>query len=337
LKKKLINLIKFAFFFGAGIGLFWYVYKDFDFIEMISNIKNEVNFFWIILSLFCGLLSHFSRTLRWNMLIAPLGKNPRTINTFLAVMVAYFANLALPRMGEISRCGIISKYEGVSFPKLVGTVVMERVLDLVMLLIFMMLALITQFNQILLFLDENPKVGESAKKVFASPISLIVVLTIAAVFYLLRKKFKNTIIFKKIDNAIKNFSNGFKAIKNLENKWRFILHTVFIWVMYYMMTYLCFFAFEFTSGLAPIAGLTVFVLSSIGMVLPVQGGMGAWHFFVIGTLMVYLPNVPNIETQAASFAFVVHGAQTSMIIVLGAISVILLPFFNEKKRKLQTV
>jgi 4-hydroxybenzoate polyprenyltransferase len=101
------------------------------------------------------------------------------------------------------------------------------------------------------------------------------------------------------------------------------------------MTFVCFFGFEFTSNLSPITGLTVFVLSSFGMVAPVQGGIGAWHFMVIGTLMVYLPNTPDIENQAGSFALVVHGAQTVMIILLGAISVMILPFINGKRVKKQ--
>ena len=330
MKKKLANTIKFLIFFSISSFLFWWVYRGQNTSELLFTIKNKVNYYWIILSLFFGLLSHISRTIRWNLLIESLGKKPRTINTFLAVMVGYFANLALPRMGEISRCGIISKYEEISFSKLVGTVVLERVLDIIMLLIFLLIALSTQFSVISDFFTNNPQVSENLSNVFASAYTLYVIIALSVLIWLLRKKFKNTVVFKKIDNTLTNFMDGFRTIKKLDNKWPFILHTVFIWIMYYLMTYICFFSFGFTSNLPAIAGLTVFVMGSFGMVAPVQGGFGAWHFMVIGTLLVYLPGVANIESMSKSFALVVHGAQTAMIIIVGALSVIVLPFANRK-------
>lgn len=305
------------------------VYRDQNTDDILASIKN-VNFYWIFLSLFFGLLSHISRTIRWNLLIEPLGKKPRTINTFLAVMVGYFANLALPRMGEISRCGIISKYEDISFSKLVGTVVLERVLDIIMLLIFLLIALSTQFHIISDFFARNPQVSENLSNVFASAYTLYVIVGLTLAIWILRKKFKHTVVFKKIDNTLKSFMDGFRAIKKIENKWPFVLHTVFIWIMYYLMTYICFFSFGFTSNLPALAGLTVFVMSAFGMVAPVQGGFGAWHFMVIGTLLVYLPGVANVESMSKSFALVVHGAQTAMIIIVGALSVIALPIANRK-------
>ncbi|MGQ1908774.1 lysylphosphatidylglycerol synthase transmembrane domain-containing protein [Marinifilum sp. RC60d5] len=331
MKKKLTNTIRFLIFFSLGAFLFWITYRDQDSSQLLYTLKNEVNYYWILLSLFFGLLSHISRTIRWNLLIESLGKKPRTINTFLAVMVGYFANLALPRMGEISRCGIISKYEKISFTQLVGTVVLERVLDIIMLFIFLLIALTTQFSVIGEFFTKNPEVSEKLSNVFASAYTLYAIIAIFIIIWLLRKKFRNTIFFKKIDHTLKNFMDGFRTIKKLDNKFAFILHTVFIWIMYYLMTYICFFSFGFTSNLPAIAGLTVFVMGSFGMVAPVQGGIGAWHFMVIGTLLVYLPGVANIENMSRSFALVVHGSQTAMIIILGALSVIALPFANRNQ------
>jgi uncharacterized protein (TIRG00374 family) len=268
------------------------------------------------------------------MLIESLGKKPRTINTFLAVMVGYFANLALPRMGEISRCGLISKYENISFSKLIGTVVLERVLDIMMLIIFLLIALGTQFSIISHFFSNNPEVSSKLSNIFASANTLYVIIAFSLIVWLLRKKFKNTNTFKKVDQTLSNFMAGFRAMRALDHKIYFILHTVFIWIMYYLMTYICFFSFGFTSNLPAIAGLTVFVMGSFGMVAPVQGGIGAWHFMVIGTLLVYLPGVSNIESMSKSFALVVHGAQTAMIIILGTLSVIALPIANRKQTKL---
>ena len=265
------------------------------------------------------------------MLIESLGKKPRFANTFLAVMVGYFANLALPRMGEISRCGVISKYEDVSFSKLIGTVVLERALDIVMLLIFLLLTMVSQFDVLADFMSRNPQVSSKLSSVFASSATLYVLLGVIVLSYIFRKKFKHTVFYKKIMFTLGNFMDGFRAIRKLDNKLYFVLHTIFIWLMYYMMTYICFFSFGFTSNLPALAGLTVFVMGSFGMVAPVQGGIGAWHFMVIGTLLIYLPNTPDVEKLSKSFALVVHGSQTAMIIILGALSVIALPFVNRKK------
>ncbi len=333
MSKIFSNIVKFTLFFSIGAFLFWITYKDQNATELLETVKFKVNYWWILLSLTFGLLSHISRTIRWNLLIQPLGKQPRFINTFLAVMVGYFANLALPRMGEISRCGIISRYEKLSFTQVLGTVVLERILDILMLLVFLIITLVTQYNIIADFFNNNPSVGNKLSTIFASAYTLYTVIAFILIFLLLKKRFKETKLFQKINRLISNFIDGFKTVKNLNNKWSFIAHTIFIWIMYYLMIYVCFFAFGFTSNLPAIAGLTVFVMGSLGMVAPVQGGIGAWHFMVIGTLMIYLPNVANIKNLAGSFALVVHGSQTLMIIVMGTLSVIALPFVNRKKRQ----
>ncbi len=332
MSKIISNIVKFTLFFSIGAFLFWVTYKDQNATELLETVKHKVNYWWILLSLTCGLLSHISRTIRWNLLIDPLGKTPKFMNTFLAVMVGYFANLALPRMGEITRCGIINRYEKLPFSKLLGTVVLERILDILMLLIFLVITLASQYHVISDFFSNNPSVSNKLSTIFASAYTLYTVIALTLLFILLKKRFKETRLFKRLDMLITNFADGFKSVKNLNNKRAFIAHTIFIWVMYYLMIYVCFFAFGFTSNLPAIAGLTVFVMGSFGMVAPVQGGIGAWHFMVIGTLMIYLPNVENIRNLAGSFALVVHGSQTFMIIIMGTLSVIALPFVNRKKK-----
>ncbi len=334
MKKTLSQGIKFLVFLSISIFLFWLIYKEQDVSEILGVLKNDVNYFWIFVSLLFGLLSHISRTIRWNMLIESLGKKPRFANTFLAVMVGYFANLALPRMGEISRCGIVNKYEGVSFSKLVGTVVLERALDVLMLLLLLLLVMVTQFDVLIDFIDRNPEVSSKLSAVFASSTTMYVVIVIALVLFVFRKKFKHTVFYQKIRVTLGNFMDGFRTIRKLDNKLAFVLHTVFIWVMYYTMTYVCFFSFGFTSNLPALAGLTVFVMGSFGMVAPVQGGIGAWHFMVIATLLIYLPDTPDVETLSRSFALIVHGSQTTMIIIVGALSVIALPIVNRRKESL---
>jgi glycosyltransferase 2 family protein len=303
------------------------VYKDQDFKRIKSILTNDVNYFWIVVSLFIGLLSHISRTIRWNLLIEPLGRKPRLLNTFLAVMVGYLMNLALPRMGEISRCGVIARYEKISFTKLVGTVVTERLIDVLMLLILLIIVVLTQFGQVLEFLNNNPGVNEKLQKVIFSPILIGGLVFFLAILWISRHKIRESSLTKKVMGFVRQFVEGFRSIGKMKKKGSFIFHSVFIWVMYYLMTYLIFFSFGFTSHLGPLAGLTVFVLGSFGMVAPVQGGIGAWHFMVIEGLALY--GVDKADGKV--FALLAHGTSTLMLIVLGLIGVIALPFVNERE------
>ena len=327
MKQSILKTLKFVSFFLLGIFIFWMVYKDQDFKRIKSVLTNDVNYFWIVVSLFIGLLSHISRTIRWNLLIEPLGRKPRLMNTFLAVMVGYLMNLALPRMGEISRCGVIARYEKISFTKMVGTVVTERLIDVLMLLILLAIVVLTQFGQVLEFLNNNPEVNEKLQKVIYSPVLIGGLLFFLAVIWLSRRKIRESSLMKKVMGFVGQFVEGFRSIGKMKKKGSFIFHSVFIWVLYYLMMYLIFFSFGFTSNLGPLAGLTVFVLGSFGMVAPVQGGIGAWHFMVIEGLALY--GVDRADGKV--FALLAHGTSTVMLIVLGLIGVLVLPFVNERE------
>jgi uncharacterized membrane protein YbhN (UPF0104 family) len=309
--------------------IFWMVYKDQDIERIKSILANDVNYFWIVVSLLLGLVSHLSRTIRWNLLIEPLGHKPRTLNTFLAVMVGYLMNLALPRMGEISKCGVLSRYEKISFTKLFGTVVLERLVDVLMLLFMLLLTVLTQFGQLLSFLDNNPEVKEKLDKVIYSPILIGAGVLFLVIGWFARHKIQKSLILKKVLGYAHHFAEGFRSIGKMKRKGAFIFHSVFIWFLYYVMTYCVFFAFGFTSHLMPLAGLTVFVLGSFGMVAPVQGGIGAWHFMVIQGLALY----GVAKDDATVFALVAHGSSTILLIVVGLISMLILPFVNERSEQ----
>ena len=292
-----------------------------------SVLKNEVNYFWVLVSLLIGLLSHISRTLRWGLMIEPISHKPGFVNTFLAVMVGYLMNMALPRMGEISRCGVLSRYEKISFTKLFGTVVAERLIDVVSLLILLMIVVVIQFGKMLSFIEKNPEISDKITSVVKSPIIIagFVILLILAYFF--RNTFKETAVFKRLKALLLNFREGFVSIRNIRQKGWFWFHSVFIWFCYYLMLYVIFFAFDFTSDLNPIAGLTTFVLASFGMVAPVQGGIGAYHFMATEGLALY--GVPH--ENGVIFAFVAHTSSTVMIIAVGLFSLLALPFINRRK------
>lgn len=326
MKKIALKVLKFLAFFAVGAFIFWLIYKDQDIERIKSVLKNDVKYFWVVVSLLVGLLSHVSRTLRWGLMIEPVSHKPRFINTFFAVMVGYLMNMAFPRMGEISRCGVLARYEKISFTKLVGTVVAERLVDMISLLILLGIVFFSQFGEMLDFLKQNPEIQEKLNTALASPYLIIGVAILFILFIVFRKAFKHTAIFKKIIDILKNFKEGFISIRSIKRKGWFYFHSVFIWTMYYIMLYAIFFAFDFTRDLNPIAGLTTFVLASFGMVAPVQGGIGAWHFMAKEALSLY--GVAN--ENGIIFAFVAHGSMTIMIIVIGIISMLILPFINRR-------
>ncbi|GAB1453575.1 lysylphosphatidylglycerol synthase transmembrane domain-containing protein [Draconibacterium sp.] len=326
MKKTVIKILKFLIFFTLGIFIFWWIYKDQDIERIKSVLKNEVNYFWVVVSLVIGLISHISRTLRWGLMIEPIGHKPRFANTFIAVMVGYLMNMAFPRMGEISRCGVLSRYEKISFTKLFGTVVAERLIDVLSLLVLLVVVIVSQFGQMLSFIQHNPEIKEKLTSVFTSPYLLIGVIVIIVLAYLFRNTFKQTSIFKRIVTILQNFKEGFISIRSIKRKGWFWFHSVFIWFCYYLMLYAVFFAFDFTSDLNPIAGLTTFVFASFGMVAPVQGGIGAWHFMAIEALSLYGVTYEN----GVIFAFVAHASSTLMIIIVGLISMMVLPFINRR-------
>lgn len=327
MKQTVIKSLKFLSFFLLGVAIFWLVYKDQD-INRIKNIlTNEVNYFWIVISMVMGLASHVSRSLRWNLMIEPLGRKPRLINTFLAVMVGYLMNLALPRMGEISRCGVLARYEKIPFTKLVGTVVVERLIDMLMLLVLLLIVVLTQFGQVLEFLHNNPEVNDKLQRVIFSPVLLGGIVAVLIVVWFMRHKIRESSLLKKVKSIIQQFVEGIRSIGAMKQKGAFIFHSVFIWLMYYLMLYVVFFSFGFTSHIGPLAGLAVFVLGSFGMVAPVQGGIGAWHFMVMEGLALYGVTRDNGKI----FALLAHGSTTAILIILGLIGLLALPFVNERK------
>lgn len=326
MKQKIFKVLKFIAFLALGIVIFWMVYKDQDMDRIISILKNDVNYWWIVVSLVLGLLSHISRTLRWNLMIEPLGKKPRLLNTFLAVMVGYLMNFVFPRMGEISRCGVLARYEKISFSKLVGTVVTERLVDVIMLFLLLLIVIATQFGKMLRFLKNNPGVQEKLSDVAFSQYVILGIVAITLIIWFCRSKIKETKLFKKVSEFTTQFAEGFRSIKNIKNKWAFVGHSIFIWLMYYLMLYVVFFAFKFTSDLSAIAGLTTFVLASFGMVAPVQGGIGAWHFMTIEALVLYGVG----KSDGTVFALLAHSSMTGMLILLGLVALLILPFINRR-------
>jgi len=324
LKKKILNILKYTLFTALGIFLFWLVYRGQDFSNIWYTLKNKVDYSWVFVAIVLGILSHISRALRWVIALEPLGERPRKLNSFIAVIISYFMNLLLPRMGEFARCVVLSKYEKIAFPKLLGTVLTERIMDLLMLGLMTIIVLIADFDRFIAFGQQNPMIIEKIRALLTSPYLWITFMLAIAGFFVYLKWSGRKGGTNKVLTLFRGFIDGIKSVRSIKRYKAYIAHSVFIWLMYYLMLYSIFFSFDFTRGLGPLAGLTTFVLSSFAMVAPVQGGIGAWHFMAEKGLGLY-----GIESANAKiFALLAHTNTQLIIIVFGVISIIVLPILN---------
>ena len=334
--KKLLNISKYFIFLGMGVFVFWWVYKD-EPLDKYKSVFSDLNYYWIILSLFFSVLSQISRAIRWNMLIKPLGYSPRLYNSYLAVLILYFVNLLLPRAGEVFRCTILSKYEKIPFAKLAGTVLVERMVDFITLMLLAVVILLSQFGVFMTFFDTHPEVKANLLGLFSAR---NIILGAALVFFILlalfvfnryyrkRKTDRGNTFIKRIRLIRQNFISGIKSIAQLENKWYFIGHTAFIFIMWLFMLYVIFLAYEPTSHLTLQTGMITFLMGGLAMLAPVQGGIGPWHFMVYETLFIY-----GIEkADGKVFALIAHASTNLVYLFFGLIALLIIPLLNAPRK-----
>ena len=308
-----------------------------DLKKMIIDIESA-NYFWVILSLFVSIPAYISRAMRWNMLIETLGYKPKIRNTYWALLFGYFANLAIPRLGEVSRCGALSRKEKIPFNELFGTVVIERVVDVLMLFVSLILVSILEFGLLKNFVVKAftfhlYPVHSSLLLIVHSWLFVIILFSPLLLLIFLQIFFgwhqKNASpMFHKISNLFLGIIRGFQTILKMKNNWKFIAHTIFIWTMYFIVSYVCFFSIPATSNLTPKDGLFIFAIGGMGMTAPVQGGFGIYHLLVSQALT--LLGIPL--SDGLVFATIVHTSQTLLVLLMGGISVIY--FLNPNKNQL---
>ncbi len=314
-------------FLLLGLLLLWLITRGQDLEQLVQEFR-RANYGWILLAMGCALLSHFLRAVRWNMLIGTMGYRTNAFQTFWAVMTGYLANLAVPRMGEITRCITLSKSSKTPFNVLAGTVVAERVFDVISMFTIVFITITTQFGFLRSFLRRvfwNPLILLSSEHWLPiTLISLVLLLLLAGVILFFNKKIKNPVeggYFDKLKRQIRGFVNGFRTLRTMRGKGWFVMYTALIWGLYYMTVYLVFFAIEATSHLTPIAGLTLLAVGSLGILAPVPGGIGTYHFLTIITLT----ELYGIASEpATSYAYITHATQIAVNILAGSASWIIL-------------
>jgi uncharacterized membrane protein YbhN (UPF0104 family) len=327
LRKKISNTLKFLVFLLAGILLLWMAFRNISFTSLKEGLK-QAKYSWVMLSALFSVLAYMSRTRRWILLINPLGYNPSFANTFNSMMSGYLANLALPRIGELSRCIVLGKREKIPADQLFGTVIVERTIDFLSLLVLMIFVMIFIGNTIVLFLREHIFIPlqEKLASVFGSAVLFWIIVLSSSVLLLFlifrfREKLKSFRFFERLFFYTAGVVNGLKTITRLERKWEFMMHTVFIWINFILMTWVMVFSVKSTSGLDLSAGLILLVIGGLAMAAPIQAGVGAFHYAISRVLWI-LYGV-SLE-DGMVYAILAHESQIILTIVIGVFSAVMI-------------
>lgn len=312
--KKLLRIsipLLLAGFFG------WYTFSKLPIEEILPYFKNA-NYGWIFLGMLCGLLSHLSRAYRWKYQLEPLDYTVKLPNSIMAVFITYLANYGIPRSGEVLRAAVLTNYEGVPFEKAFGTIVAERVADFCILLLIVAITLVIQFDFIYNILEAS---FQPKKLIIAAVIGIVALIIV--IFFL--KKSQSSIAMK-LRAFVIGLLEGIMSIFKMKHKWAFILHTLFIWVMYLIMFYVTTLAVEDLDGISIGALLIAFIAGSF-TIAATNGGIFVYPLAIAAAFSLF--DIP--ENPSLAFGWIMWSSQTLMIIILGSLSFLLLPVYNRIK------
>ena len=323
MRKTILQILKIAGFLALGFLLLYFAFKGVALDELAATIK-RANFWWIGLSLLFAAVSFFSRARRWMLLIEPLGFKPTFRNTYHSLMIGYLSNFALPRLGEVTRCVTLGRREKIPVDSLFGTVIIERVIDLLMLILIMLVLLFSWVEKFGTFFGEQVLMPLQQKLMdaFGGTWFFWLMVGVAAftaflLLLLFRKRLSKFTITQKILKILKGIVDGLKTIYKMERKWEFILHSLLIWFLYIMMTWMVVFALEETAGLTFIDGMFLLVIGGLGMSAPVTAGVGAYHW-ITSRGLVFVYDFP-LELGGA-YAILAHESNSLLTILMGVVS-----------------
>jgi len=331
MNKTLRSYLQYIFFLGLGIFLLWLTLRKSDWNSIVNDLSGA-RYIFLIPAVLMLLVSHYLRALRWKILIGPLGFNPSTTNTFLAVMIGYWANLAVPRLGEVLKCTILARYEKVPADKLVGTIVAERAIDVCCLVLVLLVTVFAQYDLIGSFS------AEIFRKFFSSQsgtfslwkvgIVLLVILAFIVLILWLFRKLSHLKFVSRTKNIFKGIWSGLISIRYIQNKGLFVLYSVLIWVLYLYSTYMGFFAMQDMAQYGIRGALSALSFGSFGMIIPSPGGIGSFQYAIQQVMMLY----GVTPEKGLSLGMLIWFAQTGFVIVFGTLSFLLLPVINKNKK-----
>lgn len=313
MKKFLKDICRTVLPLVLGAFILYWVYRDFDFARAGEVLLHDTNWYWMSFSLLFGVLSHVLRGWRWRLALEPLSLYPRVSNCVDAVFVSYAANLVLPRVGEVSRCGILSRSDGLPFVKTLGTVVTERIIDTVCICLLAIVTFLIQTPVFFRFFQQTGTKIPSLLHLFTSPWFYVALFSVLGALYLLFRLLRILAVFDRVKGVLQSMVEGIMSLRHVSNVPLFIFYTVGIWLCYFLHFYLTFFCFSFSKDLSVSAGLVLFVAGTFAVIVPTPNGAGPWHFAVITMMMLY-----GIDSSDAGiFALIVHGIQTLLVVLLG--------------------
>jgi uncharacterized protein (TIRG00374 family) len=338
MNKRLSTILQYLFFFSLGFFFVWMSVKDID-NEKWQQIRfalQNARYYLAVPVFAILLLSHYTRALRWRLLMEPLGYKPDRGNTFFAVMIGYLANQGVPRMGEVLKCTVLARYEKIPADKLVGTIILERLIDAITLLIIFGITLAIQpglYSQIVDKVFNNPSAPQEEKKISGLLLLLIILAIIALIIaiWMIRKKKS----FNDLATALRKIAarvwQGLSAIQHLRKRGQFILLTILLWTLYLAGGYIGFRALHETEHYGVREAFTVLSAGSIGMIIS-PGGIGGYALFIEGTMMLYGLQ----KSIATAFGWLLWIAQTIVILLGGLVSFIILPAYNRRRKQKNT-
>lgn len=315
--KKAINI---ALPFVLGGGILWWMYRNTDFQEIENTVLYKMDWGWMLFSLVFGVTAQLFRGIRWRQTLEPIGEKPRLADCIHAVFISYASSLVIPRSGEFARCAILAKYDNTSFTKALGTVVTERAIDSLFILLTTAIVFCSQLSIFNTFFDhtgtnlENILMGFTTTGYIVTGICLVITL---AFLWLILKKFT---FMTKLKAVFSNIKEGILSLRGVQNKWLFSFYTLAIWASYFLHYWITFKCFDFTAELGFTAAIVSFIVGSISVIVPTPNGAGPWHFAVKTILVLY--GVASVNAEA--FALIVHTIQTALVPVLGIFSLIML-------------
>lgn len=306
--------------FAIGGVIIWWMYRGFDFSKVSLTLRDGMDWNWMLISLIFGITAQVFRGLRWKQTLEPLDEHPRMVDCIHAIFISYASSLVIPRSGEVIRCGILKKYDGTSFSKSLGTVLTERVIDSILILLICLIVFLLQLQTFTNFFAETGTNFVSWLNTFTTTGWIVticcLILTIIFVYILLKRVTGES----KIKQIINDLKAGIFSLKDVDNKGLFTFYTLAIWVSYFLHFYIAFFSFEYTANLSLMTALIAFIIGSIAVVVPTPNGMGPWHFAVKTILVLY----GVAATDAEMFVMIVWAVQTALMPVLGVYSLLCL-------------
>lgn len=312
--KKIANvIIKIMLPLALGGAILYWMYRGFDFERVKQVLFHEMNWTWMLLSFPFGILAQMFRGWRWRQTLEPVGEYPRRSTCIYSVFISYAASLLIPRIGEFTRCGVLKRYDRVSFAKALGTVVTERAIDSLVVGVVAGCTLIFQLKIFTTFFDRTGTSIDSLLLKFSPAGYTVTIICGIAALGLIHILLKKLSIYNKVKATLGGIWQGVMSLKKVKNIPLFILFTFSIWASYFMHYYLTFFCFDFTANLGIACAMVTFVVGSIAVIVPTPNGAGPWHFAVKTMLILY----GVVDEKALYFVLIVHSVQTMLVILMG--------------------